>query len=57
VGDSTWDCKAAGRARLPVVGVLTGGFGEAELRDAGAGVVFESLTDLRGGLDRTPLAG
>jgi HAD superfamily hydrolase (TIGR01549 family) len=57
VGDSTWDCEAAGRAGLPVVGVLTGGFGDAELRDAGARPVFESLTALRDGLDRTPLAG
>jgi phosphoglycolate phosphatase-like HAD superfamily hydrolase len=57
VGDSTWDCKAAARARLPVVGVLTGGFGEAELREAGGRPVFESLTSLREGLDGTPLAG
>jgi HAD superfamily hydrolase (TIGR01549 family) len=56
VGDSIWDCKAAGRAGLPVVGVLTGGFGEAELDDAGARPVFESLSALREGLDATPLA-
>ncbi len=55
VGDSTWDCKAATRAQVAVVGVLTGGFGEAELRDAGARPVFESLTSLREGLDGTPL--
>ena len=55
VGDSTWDCQAAGRAGVPVVGVLTGGFGEAELREAGARPVFETLIDLRVGLDGTPL--
>jgi HAD superfamily hydrolase (TIGR01549 family) len=57
VGDSTWDCEAAGRAGVPVIGLLTGGFGEAELADAGAEPVFESLPILREGLDRTPLTG
>ena len=28
IGDSTWDCKAATRAKLPSIGVLTGGFSE-----------------------------
>jgi HAD superfamily hydrolase (TIGR01509 family) len=56
VGDSTWDCEAAGRAGLPAVGLLTGGFGEAELRGAGASDVFASLDALREGLERTPLA-
>ena len=36
VGDSTWDCEAAGRAGIETVAVLTGGFSEAELREAGA---------------------
>src|SRR3712207_7391631 len=36
LGDSTWDCKAAERAGIVTVGVLTGGFSEQELRDAGA---------------------
>ena len=26
VGDSTWDCEAAGRAGIETIGVLTGGF-------------------------------
>lgn len=55
VGDSTWDAEAAGRAGVPTVGVLTGGFSEGELRDAGADPVFSSLDQLRTGLDRTPL--
>ena len=55
VGDSTWDCEAAGRAGVPTVALLTGGFSEQELREAGAGVVFESLEDLIANLDRTPL--
>jgi HAD superfamily hydrolase (TIGR01549 family) len=56
VGDTTWDCEAAGRAGVPTIAVLTGGFSEAELRDAGAVVVFESIEELREGLDDTPLA-
>src|SRR5215204_1282287 len=56
VGDSTFDCQAAGRAGVPAVAVLTGGFSEQELRQAGAGPVFESLTELCERLDETPLA-
>jgi phosphoglycolate phosphatase-like HAD superfamily hydrolase len=55
IGDSTWDCEAAGRAGLKTIGVLTGGFSEAELRDAGAVQVFGSLPELREGLAETPL--
>ena len=56
VGDSTWDCEAAGRAGLETVAVLTGGFSEAELREAGASYVFGSLHDLRTGIRSTSLA-
>jgi HAD superfamily hydrolase (TIGR01549 family) len=55
VGDSTWDIEAASRADLKTIAVLTGGFSEAELRDAGAVDVFESLVQLRERLDSTPL--
>jgi len=55
VGDSVWDVEAAARADLKTVAVLTGGFSEAELRDAGAVDVFESLVELRERLDLTPL--
>jgi HAD superfamily hydrolase (TIGR01509 family) len=55
VGDSTWDCEAAKRAGLETIGVLTGGFSEQELAEAGAVAVFHSLGDLREGLAGTPL--
>jgi hypothetical protein len=48
-------CEAAERAGLQTVAVLTRGFSEAELREAGAVGVFGSLTDLRAQLDTTPL--
>ena len=56
VGDSTWDCEAAARAEVPSLAVLTGGFSEQELREAGARTVFESLADLCERLHQTPLA-
>jgi HAD superfamily hydrolase (TIGR01549 family) len=56
VGDSTWDCEAAKRAGIETVAVLTGGFSEAELREAGAVVVYRSMGELRESLDETPLA-
>ena len=56
VGDTTWDCEAAERAGVPAIAVLTGGFSEAELREAGAVDVFTSIAELRGALDETPLA-
>jgi phosphoglycolate phosphatase-like HAD superfamily hydrolase len=47
IGDSVWDCEAASRAGLDSVAVLTGGFSEQELREAGASAVFEQLHELR----------
>ena len=55
VGDSTWDCEAAGRAGIETVAVLTGGFSEAELREAGAVIVFQSIDELRKRVGETPL--
>ncbi|MDQ8044108.1 MAG: HAD hydrolase-like protein [Solirubrobacteraceae bacterium] len=54
VGDSTWDCEAAKRAKLPSVAVLTGGFSSEELRAAGASDVFESIDELRQSLSERP---
>jgi HAD superfamily hydrolase (TIGR01509 family) len=46
VGDSVWDVKAAKAAGVPTLAVLTGGFSEAELLDAGASQVVESIAEL-----------
>jgi HAD superfamily hydrolase (TIGR01549 family) len=56
VGDTTWDVEAAARAGLETLAVLTGGYSAAELRDAGAVAVFDSVFELRSSLDGTPFA-
>jgi HAD superfamily hydrolase (TIGR01549 family) len=56
LGDSIWDCEAAKRLDVPTIGVLTGGFSELELREAGAACVFENLSALLEKLEVTPLA-
>jgi len=51
VGDSTHDVRAAARAGIGCVGVLTGGYGEAELHEAGALAVYETAAHLALRLD------
>jgi len=55
VGDTPWDVEAARRAGIETVAVLTGGFSEPELREAGAVAVFDSIVALRAGVAATPL--
>jgi len=55
IGDSTWDCEAAKRAGIPAIAILTGGFSDQELRDAGAVAVYESIIKLAERLDDAPL--
>jgi HAD superfamily hydrolase (TIGR01509 family) len=57
IGDTPWDIKAAKKAGVGTIAVLTGGFGEDELTEAGAIAVYESVAALRDDLDNTPLAG
>jgi HAD superfamily hydrolase (TIGR01549 family) len=46
VGDSVWDVKAASAAGIPTLAVLTGGFSEAELKEAGAVEVVREVSQL-----------
>jgi HAD superfamily hydrolase (TIGR01549 family) len=46
IGDTAWDAVAADRAGFASIGVLSGGFGAQELRDAGCIEVFEDAADL-----------
>jgi HAD superfamily hydrolase (TIGR01549 family) len=48
VGDSVWDLLAAGRSKALGVGLLSGGYGGAELIQAGAYRVYENPADLLG---------
>src|SRR3954468_5488903 len=57
IGDAVWDIKAANEAGLPSIGLLCGGFGEAELLDAGAEAVFADPRTLLDQLDQTMLRG
>jgi HAD superfamily hydrolase (TIGR01509 family) len=56
VGDSTWDVEAAKKAGMPALVVRSGGFGDDELRAAGAVALFDTPGDLAAALDDTALA-
>jgi HAD superfamily hydrolase (TIGR01509 family) len=55
VGDSVWDVEAAGRAGVACVGLLSGGFGKAELEAAGAIAVYDDPAALLADLDGSPI--
>ena len=57
IGDTPWDIEAARKAGIETICLVTGGFSEQELEDAGARAVFESVQELRAALDSTPLTG
>ena len=56
VGDTPWDIESATKAGVPLLAVMTGGFSEGELREAGAADVLDSIQALLERLDDTPLA-
>lgn len=51
IGDSVWDMLAARRARALGVGLLCGGYGNAELQEAGAFRVYEDPADMLRNID------
>jgi len=51
VGDAVWDLLAARRARMLSVALLSGGYGEDELTQAGAFRVYRDPMELRESLD------
>jgi phosphoglycolate phosphatase-like HAD superfamily hydrolase len=53
VGDSPYDAAAAGKTGMKTIGVLCGGFAEAELRKAGAVQLFRDPADLLANFDRS----
>jgi HAD superfamily hydrolase (TIGR01549 family) len=46
VGDTPYDAEAAGKASLRTIGVLCGGFPEAELKEAGCVQIYKDPADL-----------
>ncbi|MFI8106040.1 HAD family hydrolase [Streptomyces sp. NPDC086023] len=56
VGDTVWDVKAAARAGVPCIGLLTGGVSDAELTAAGPVTVYRGPGELLRGLDSSPFA-
>lgn len=56
IGDTPWDVIAAKRAGVACIGVLSGGFPEAELRQAGAIAVYRDPEDLLMSYTESPLA-
>ncbi len=51
VGDAVWDMLASTRARALGIGFLSGGYGEQELRQAGAYRVFDGPADMLDHID------
>jgi HAD superfamily hydrolase (TIGR01509 family) len=56
IGDSVWDVEAAKNAGMPAIVVRSGGFGDDELRNAGAVGIYDTPGDLAEELDDTALA-
>jgi phosphoglycolate phosphatase-like HAD superfamily hydrolase len=55
VGDAVWDVEACVRAKVRCIGLLSGGTGREELRNAGAIDVFEDAKELLEKIAETPL--
>ena len=55
VGDSPYDAEAAKRAGLRSIGVLSGGFPESTLREAGCIAIYDGPADLLRRYEESPL--
>ncbi|KOG53379.1 HAD family hydrolase [Streptomyces griseoflavus] len=56
IGDTVWDVRASHRAGVPCLAVLSGGYPEHDLREAGAYEVYDGPADLAERLDSSLLA-
>ena len=57
VGDSVWDMLAAGRRRALSVGLLSGGYSQAELEQAGAFRVYADPAEMLAHIEDVGLGG
>jgi HAD superfamily hydrolase (TIGR01549 family) len=55
VGDTPYDAEAAGKAKIPALGFLSGGFAEVDLRNAGCIEIYPGPAALLMGFDQSPL--
>ncbi len=55
IGDTPYDAQAAGKLDLPMIGLLSGGFAEAELRGAGCIAIYRDPADLLAHYSHSPL--
>lgn len=51
IGDTPYDAEAAGKAGIRSVGVLCGGFADADIRKSGASAIYRDPEDLLANLD------
>lgn len=56
VGDTPYDADAAAKLKLRTIGVLCGGFPEAELDSAGCIAIYHDASDLLARYDESPIA-
>ncbi len=56
VGDTPYDAEAAGKAGISTIGLLCGGWSEADLKEAGCIATYRDPPNLLAHLDASPLA-
>jgi HAD superfamily hydrolase (TIGR01509 family) len=56
IGDTPYDAEAARKAQMKSIGVLSGGFSEQALKDAGCIAIYRDVEDLLHRYDSSPLA-
>lgn len=57
IGDSPYDVLGARKNHVPTIALLSGGFSELVLEEAGAIAIYHSVQDLYEHYDASPLAG
>lgn len=55
VGDAVWDVRAAARAGVPCIALLSGGISRGELEGEGAVAVYEDVSEMLEQLDDGPV--
>jgi len=56
IGDNPYDAESAAKAGIKTIGLLSGGFPEQDLRQAGCIAVYKDPADLLANYDTSPLA-